>query len=118
MKKIVRLTESELIRIIERVINEQTIDGPPTENASMFDSFVNDLKSVESEMDGLLNDLKSSNEPIDKKRFLSSLRNKTTQVFFDYFENAGMSRQDSNKLNNLFMTKQSEMMDSFRQKLS
>jgi hypothetical protein len=28
MKKIVRLTESDLVRIVKRVISEQTKDGP------------------------------------------------------------------------------------------
>lgn len=85
MKKIVRLTESDLNRIIKRIIEEQ-FDG------EMRDSGKGVLKSkidsYKNKMDNYLNELKSSGQEIDKLRFLKQIRNQTNQMFHDMFDNS------------------------------
>ena len=47
MKKIVRLTESDLVRIVKKVISEQTKDGPVIpKNIKIDDSVIQDAKKL------------------------------------------------------------------------
>ena len=61
MKKVVRLTESDLVRIVKRVISEQTKNGPVAipKNAEIKidDSVINDFRKM-----GII--LKKTEEPI------------------------------------------------------
>jgi hypothetical protein len=66
MKRIVRLTESDLIRLVKRVINEQT-EG--------LDSFLNEIKSKLDLSDELIEEIKSIFEKTEcKKVSIENLR--------------------------------------------
>ena len=47
MKKIIKLTESDLVRIVKRVISEQTKDGPVIpKNIKIDDNIIKDAKKL------------------------------------------------------------------------
>jgi len=50
MKKVVRLTESDLIRLVKRVISEQIVTTGQTSNAKQ--EYINEIKSL---LDSMLN---------------------------------------------------------------
>jgi molybdopterin-biosynthesis enzyme MoeA-like protein len=72
MKKIVRLTESDLARIVKRVMNEQFHSEIDTTPKSGENELKQKLESLKSEMETLLDTLKSSGTEMDAQRFFET----------------------------------------------
>ena len=99
MKKVIRLTESDLMRIVKRVLNEQfngEIQKPESKsteqdldrdyNKSSDDELKTRFESYKNKMDGFLDELKSSGSEIDGTRFLKQVRNQTDQIYWELDE--------------------------------
>jgi hypothetical protein len=99
MKKVIRLTESDLMRIVKRVLNEQfngEIQKPESKsteqdldrdyNKSSDDELRTRFESYKNKMDGFLDELKSSGSEIDGTRFLKQVRNQTDQIYWELDE--------------------------------
>jgi hypothetical protein len=83
MKKIVRLTESDLVRIVKRVISEQTKDGPvipKNTKIEIDDSVIQDAKKL-----GI--SLKKSEDPVS---FLKKLNQSPLAMNAFYVESEGV----------------------------
>jgi len=96
-KKVVRLTESDLNRLVKRIIREQyndeeelkaTIASNKIENISnpSDDELKRRFELYKNKMDKFLDELKSSGTEIDGQRFLTQVRNQTNQIYFDVDE--------------------------------
>jgi exonuclease VII large subunit len=94
-KKVVRLTESDLNRLVKRVIREQyndeeelraTLASNKIENISSDDELKRGFELYKNKMDKFLDELKSSGTEIDGQRFLTQVRNQTNQIYFDVDE--------------------------------
>ena len=96
-KKVVRLTESDLNRLVKKVIREQyndekelkaTMDSNKIENISnpSDDELKRRFELYKNKMDKFLDELKSSGTEIDGQRFLTQVRNQTNQIYFDVDE--------------------------------
>lgn len=83
MKKVIRLSESDLVRLVQRVINEQFDGEINTTHKSGENELKQRLESLKSEMERSLKSLKSSGTEIDAQRFLKEVRNKSNEIFFD-----------------------------------
>jgi hypothetical protein len=104
MKKIIKLTEEDLARIVRRVIKEQTDGG------NINDELNARMESYKNKMDRFLDELKSSGTEIDGKRFLTKVRNETDQIFWELDET-------SNVPLTLFSQLQLDLISYFREKL-
>jgi hypothetical protein len=108
MKKIVRLTESDLARIVKRVIKEQyheNIETPSDDDLrSKFDSY-------KRKMENFLRELKSSGTEIDKHRFLKQVQKETDQMFWDVYDNSDSEPEG-------FVELQMDLIKHFRKKLN
>ena len=96
-KKVVRLTESDLNRLVKRVIREQyndeeelkaTMASNKIENISnpSDDELKRRFELYKNKMDKFLDELKSSGTEIDGQRFLTQVRNQTNQIYWDVDE--------------------------------
>ena len=126
MKKVIRLTESDLVRLVNRIVKEQfageikspqdkeQFDGEiesPQDNAnSGYEELKSRLERYKNKMDIFLDELKSSGEGIDGRRFLKQIQRQSDQIFYDIDENS-----DANI--NGFVELQIELLKYFRSKL-
>ena len=86
MKKVIRLSESDLVRLVKRVINEQFHSEIDTTQKSGENELKQKLESLKSEMEKLLDTLKSSGTEMDSQRFLKQVRNKSNEIYFDIYD--------------------------------
>ena len=128
MKKIVRLTESDLIRIVKRVINEQfygdivkpeiskksdvNTETPDYEKVKEFES---EMMEYKKNMDLFLDELKQSVDTVDGKRFLKQVQNQTGEIYWKYYNDS--SGDERKMINDKFSELQLGMFDYFRKKL-
>ena len=124
MKKTIKLTESDLIRLVKRVISEQfdgEIKGPqnnfdgeiksPQNNVdSGYEELKSRLNSYKNEMDEFLDELKSSGTKIDGQRFLKQIQRESNEIFWDIYEKSDKNIHGFGKL-------QEELLKYFRPKL-
>lgn len=126
MKKVIRLTESDLVRLVNRIVKEQfdgeikspqdkeQFDGEiesPQDNAnSGYEELKSRLERYKNKMDIFLDELKSSGEGIDGRRFLKQIQRQSDQIFYDIDENS-----DENI--NGFAELQIDLLKYFRSKL-
>ena len=106
MKRIIRLTERDLSRIVKQVIREQY-----NKETSGDEDWKSKLKSYESKMDNFLSQLKDSGVTIDKKRFLKQIQKETDQMYWDVYDNSDSEPEG-------FVELQLDLMKRFRQKLN
>lgn len=124
MKKTIRLTESDLINIVKRVLNEQfngEIQEPESKsteqdldreyNKSGDDELNSRMESYKNKMDNFLDKLKSSGDKIDGTRFLKQVRNQTDQIYWELDEK-------SEKPLTSFAQVQLDLLRHFRHKLN
>ena len=108
MKKIVRLTESDLARIVKRVIKEQYHENIETPSD---DDLRSKLDSYKRKMENFLRELKSSGTEIDKHRFLKQVQKETDQMYWDVYDNSDSEPEG-------FVELQMDLIKHFRQKLN
>ena len=75
MKKIIKLTESDLERIIKRVIMEQTTDTPTEEELKQLEELKKHLEELKTNIEGL-KDYKKEHHPTLLKRIANSVKGK------------------------------------------
>ena len=113
MKKTIKLTESDLIRLVKRVISEQfdgEIKGPQNNVDSGYEELKSRLNSYKNEMDEFLDELKSSGTKIDGQRFLKQIQRESNEIFWDIYEKSDKNIHGFGKL-------QEELLKYFRPKL-
>jgi hypothetical protein len=121
MKKVVRLTESDLNRLVKRVIREQyndeeelkaTMTSNKIENISnpSDDELKRRFELYKNKMDKFLDELKSSGTEIDGQRFLTQVRNQTDQIYWEVDETSDSTPKR-------FSEFQLELLKHFRNKL-
>ena len=124
MKKVIRLTEEDLNKIVKRVLNEQfngEIQEPESKsteqdldreyNKSGDDELNSRMESYKNKMDNFLDKLKSSGDKIDGTRFLKQVRNQTDQIYWELDEK-------SEKPLTSFAQLQLDLLRHFRHKLN
>lgn len=116
MKKVIRLTESDLIRLIKRVIDEQYNETEFEPSVDYVSELKTKMDNYKNKMDRFLEDLKSQGN-IDKKRFLIQVRNQTNQILNQYDENENIGREDSLSIYKSFIQQQMDMLNYFKSKL-
>lgn len=116
MKKVIRLTESDLIRLIKRVIDEQYNETEFEPSVDYVSELKTKMDNYKNKMDRFLEDLKSQGN-IDKKRFLIQVRNQTNQILNQYDENENIGRKDSLSIFKSFTQQQMDMLNYFKSKL-
>ena len=120
-KKDVRLTESDLNRLVKRIIREQyndeeelkaTMDSNKIENISnpSDDELKRRFDLYKNKMDKFLDELKSSGTKIDGQRFLTQVRNQTDQIYWEVDETSDSTPKR-------FSEFQLELFKHFRDKL-
>lgn len=110
MKKVIRLSESDLVRLVKRVINEQFHSEIDTTQKSGEDELEQRLESLKSEMEGLLNTLKSSGTEVNAQRFLKQVRNQSNEIYFDIYDKSDSAPQG-------FAQMQQNLLKHFRNEL-
>jgi hypothetical protein len=108
MKKIIRLTESDLARIVKRVIKEQYHENIETPSD---DDLRSKLDSYKRKMENFLRELKSSGTEIDKHRFLKQVQKETDQMYWDVYDNSDSEPEG-------FVELQMDLIKHFGQKLN
>ena len=96
MKRIVRLTERDLTRIVKRVIREQNNDSmisksdkkivrqPKFYDESQVDETLKSrFDSLRKKMENFLEELKSSGTEIDKTRFLKQMDKEAREIYWE-----------------------------------
>jgi len=119
MKKTIRLTESELIKVVKRIISEQYFDDIKTSSeessgSNVVQNLEREMEDYKNKMDGFLSDLKSSGN-IDWNRFLKQVRNETSQIF-DKYDDESLSREDSLNLFNTFSNLQLNLLNHYKER--
>jgi hypothetical protein len=118
-KKVVRLTESDLNRLVKRVIREQyndeeelraTLASNKIENISSDDELKRRFDLYKNKMDKFLDELKSSGTEIDGQRFLTQVRNQTDKIFWNLDDTLNLSLR-------VFSQLQLDILKHFRNKL-
>ena len=120
-KKVVRLTESDLNRLVKRVIREQyndeeelkaTMASNKIENISnpSDDELKRRFDLYKNKMDKFLDELKSSGTEIDGQRFLTQVRNQTDKIFWNLDDTLNLSLR-------VFSQLQLDILKHFRNKL-
>jgi len=117
MGKIIRLTESELIKVVKRIISEQYFDDIETSSeessgSNVVQNLEREMGDYKNKMDGFLSDLKSSGD-IDWNRLLKQVRNQTSEIFHKY-DDESLSREDSLNLFNTFSNLQSNLLNHYK----
>ena len=113
MKNVIRLTESDLVRLVHRIIKEQ-FDGEIESPQDNINSGEEELKSrlsiYKNKMDRFLDELKSSGTEIDGKRFLKQIQRQSDQIYWDIDEKSDVNINGFGKL-------QDDLFRYFRDKL-
>ena len=113
MKKVIRLSESDLVRLVHRIIKEQ-FDGEIESPQDNINSGEEELKSrlniYKNKMDRFLDELKSSGTEIDGKRFLKQIQRQSDQIYWDIDEKSDVNINGFGKL-------QDDLFRYFRAKL-
>lgn len=117
MGKIIRLTESELIKVVKRIISEQYFDDIETSSeessgSNVVQNLEREMGDYKNKMDGFLSDLKSSGD-IDWNRLLKQVRNQTSEIFHKY-DDESLSREESLNLFNTFSSLQSNLLNHYK----
>ena len=121
MKKVIRLTESDLTRLVKRIIREQYNDEEEF-NTTMYSNKIENISNpsddelkrrfdlYKNKMDRFLDELKSSGTKIDGQRFLTQVRNQTNQIYWEVDETSDSTPKR-------FSEFQLELLKHFRDKL-
>jgi len=115
MKKVVRLTESELINVVKRIIKEQyfgELTSSSSSGSNVVQNFENEMNNYRNKMDSFLSELKSSGT-VDWNRFLKQVRNQTNDIFNKH-DVDDLTREDSLNLFKTFSRLQLDFLNHFK----
>jgi len=116
MKKVIRLSESDLVRIVKRIVSEQinmTQEELPKNKVAddveyWLDEYKNDMDKYLSELQG----------DVDKRRFMSRIKNGTMTIYRELRNGLDdRDRPSINMLDKTFAHKQQELYGYFLDKL-
>ena len=117
MKKVIRLTEGDLVRIVRRIVSEQI-------NISQEELPKNKIVDVEYWLDEYKNDMANflsklqSDDVVDKRRFMSRIKNGTNQIYQELVNSLDGPRDPRmSMLDKTFAHKQQELYGYFLDKL-
>lgn len=116
MKKIIRLTESELIKVVKNIIKEQYFDEltkTSSSDSNVIQNFENEMNDYKNKMDRFLSELKS-NGTVDWNRFLKQVRNQTNDIFNNY-DVEDLTREESLNLFKTFSRLQLNFLNHFKE---
>lgn len=117
MGKTVRLTESDLNRIVRRVIKEQiNLEKENLPSNIIAQEVDNEMENFKSKMESFLNDLQSDESigSIDKKRFINQVRNGTNRIYQEFVDKMeGPNDPRMNSLDRTFAHKQQDLYGYF-----
>jgi len=116
MKKVIRLSESDLVRIVRRIVSEQ-IDMTQEElpKNKVADDVEYWLDEYKNDMDKYLSELQGD---VDKRRFMSRIKNGTMTIYREIRNGLNdRDRPSINMLDKTFAHKQQELYGYFLDKL-
>ena len=119
MKKVIRLTESDLVRLVKRVVSEQySMDQEQLPINKIANEVITKMDDYKSEMENFLDQLKSEGD-VDKRRFMSRIKNGTMEIYRAILN--GLDTEDSSVIDMLdktFSHKQQELYGHFHDLIS
>jgi hypothetical protein len=114
VRKVIRLTESDLVRLVKRVISEQYfMDQEEFPKNTIANEVITKMDDYKSEMENFLDKLKSEGD-VDKRRFMSRIKNGTMEIYREILN--GLDTGDSSvidMLDSTFAHKQQELYGHF-----
>ena len=117
MKKVVRLSESDLVRIVRRIVSEQiNMTQEELPKNKIVDDVEYWLDEYKNDMDKYLSELQGD---VDKRRFMSRIKNGTMELYREILK--GLDNKNSpviNMLDKTFAHKQQELYGHFLDKLN
>ena len=117
MKKVIRLSESDLVRIVKRIVSEQiNMTQEELPKNKVADDVEYWLDEYKNDMDNYLSELQGD---VDKRRFMSRIKNGTMTIYREIRN--GLDDRDRpaiNMLDKTFAHKQQELYGYFLDKLN
>jgi hypothetical protein len=117
MKKVIRLSESDLVRIVKRIVSEQiNMTQEELPKNKIADDVEYWLDEYKNDMDNYLSELQGD---VDKRRFMSRIKNGTMTIYREIRN--GLDDRDRpaiNMLDKTFAHKQQELYGYFLDKLN
>jgi len=99
-------------KLERRLLSEQfDQEFRPTPEVNPFED---DMNQVKSKMENLLDDLKSENETIDQKRFMTQLQREIDSILWKYYDDDSLSVKDKSEFMSSAARKQTVLGDHFR----
>jgi hypothetical protein len=118
MKKVIRLSESDLVRVVKRIVSEQyNMDQEELPKNKIANDVEYWLDEYKTDMENFLSELQSDGD-VDKRRFMSRLKNGTMTIYREIRN--GLDDRDRpaiNMLDKTFAHKQQELYGHFLDKL-
>ena len=116
MKKVLRLSESDLVRIVKRIVSEQiNMTQEELPKNKVADDVEYWLDEYKNDMDNYLSELQGD---VDKRRFMSRIKNGTMTIYRELRNGLDdRDRPSINMLDKTFAHKQQELYGYFLDKL-
>ena len=119
MKKVIRLSESDLIRVVKRIVSEQyNMDQEELPKNKIANDVEYWLDEYKTDMENFLSELQSDGD-VDKRRFMSRIKNGTMEIYRELRK--GVDDRDRpviDMLDKTFVNKQNELYGYFLDKLN
>jgi hypothetical protein len=119
MKKVIRLSESDLVRVVKRIVSEQyNMDQEELPKNKIANDIEYWLDEYKTDMENHLSELQSDGD-VDKRRFMSRIKNGTMEIYRELRK--GVDYRDKpviDMLDKTFVNKQNELYGYFLDKLN
>ena len=119
MKKVIRLSESDLVRVVKRIVSEQyNMDQEELPKNKIANDVEYWLDEYKTDMENFLSELQSDGD-VDKRRFMSRIKNGTMEIYRELRK--GVDYRDKpviDMLDKTFVNKQNELYGYFLDKLN
>jgi O6-methylguanine-DNA--protein-cysteine methyltransferase len=119
MKKVIRLSESDLVRVVKRIVFEQyNMDQEELPKNKIANEIEYWLDEYKTDMENFLSELQSDGD-VDKRRFMSRIKNGTNQIYQEIVNSLdGPKDPRMSMLDKTFAHKQQELYGYFLDKLN